>query len=201
MIKVIWGNKLTMTNRMEWEKKGKRNACRLCGQFIDNQEAFYLVVVPFPHTHEQFSNFIVHDHEWEDFTEGITEVSAIFEKLSVTTKPFTHNHTVPNMERVEAFKRALRKKGCVSKKETANRIYFIFSGRSTLFYFEKRFEYIDNTKLYNDMIERFFILENVSRLEEEWKKELGEIVKEGFRTEKHLNNLKKYPSLIISNYS
>lgn len=178
------GKKMTMTNRGLWEKHGKKNACRLCGQFIDNKEEFYLVVVPFPFSNEH-PNFIVHAHEWDDFCDGITDPATLFAKLSQTEKPKTYNHTVPDEEKVEAFRRALRKKGCVILKETANRIYFKFSEKSPKFYFEKRFGFIEDMKGSNDILERIFTLDNISRLEEEWKKELGESVEEGFRAEKY----------------
>ncbi|MBP1308969.1 hypothetical protein JOD82_001989 [Paenibacillus sp. 1182] len=177
-----------MTSRRDWEKAGKKNACRICGQFIENDEEYYLVVVPFPYA-KQHSNFLVHAHEWETFSEGITDIAVLFEKLSNTEKPNTINHTVPDAEKVEAFRRALRKKGGVTLKETANRIYFTFSNKSS-FYFEKRFGYIENMKKNSDIMDRMFTLDYTTRLYEEWKKELRETVEEGFRVEKFFEKTK-----------
>ncbi|MFF2532327.1 hypothetical protein ACFVS2_25795 [Brevibacillus sp. NPDC058079] len=184
------GKEMKMTNRGLWEKQGRKNACRLCGQFIDNEENYYLVVVPYPFANAH-PNFIVHAHEWEEFQEGMTDLEALFAKLSGTEKPKTYNHTIPDEDKVEAFRRVLRKKGYVILKETSNRIYFTFSSKSAQFYFEKRFCYVENMKTNSDIFDRIFTLDNVTRLEEEWKKELGQLVEEGFRAEKFFEKAKE----------
>ncbi|WPS85610.1 hypothetical protein SMD22_00695 (plasmid) [Brevibacillus halotolerans] len=192
------GIKRKMANRGSWEKQGRKNACRLCGQFIDKQENYYLVVVPFPFSN-QHPNFIVHAHEWEEFNEGITDLTTLFTKLFETVKPKTYNHTFPDENKVEAFRRVLRKKGYLILKETSNRIYFTFSSKSSQFYFEKRFCLIENMKVSGDIFDRIFTFDNIARLEEEWKKELGQTVEEGFRAEKIFEKAKENLQAMMEN--
>jgi hypothetical protein len=180
---VILGKKFLMEHRHLWERHGTKKACRLCGQFIDNGEEFYLVVVPFPYSQHE-DNFLVHAHEWEHFCEGVENIDALMNKLRSTKKPRTKNATKVDERVVSAFKKVLRDKGYRITKETSNRIYFKASRKMANFYFDKRFQTIDYQGRANGLWDGLFLREFYARLHEALQKELGQETTEGFRVEK-----------------
>lgn len=178
-----FGTQMTMTNKGTFEKHGKSHACRLCGQYIEVGQQFGLIVVPLPWAKEQ-RNFFVHAEEWEAHCEGLETAEEIFFKLSGIVQPKALNKTAPEPQRVEAFRRVLRKKGALITKETANRIYFKLSKETSEFYLEKRFEKIVDQSRKSGIFDQIFMKEIISRLNEDWLKELGEPTGEPFRAEK-----------------
>lgn len=180
---MVLGTKIQMSNRFMWEKQGRKNACRLCGQFIDNGEDYYLVVVPYPFYKSQH-NFIVHAHEWEAFCGGDESVAFLIGRLAVVDKPKTKNHTAPDNRKVEAFKRVLSANGYRITNETSNRIYFKMSNGTAQFHFEKRFGFLEYSGRTSGLFDRMVMHEITARLNEQWQKELGNDVEEGFRVEK-----------------
>lgn len=98
-----------MENPIIFEKEGTKNACRLCGQYIQKGEHYSLVVVPMNYQKEH-KNFFVHTEEWEPFKEGADNMEALMEKLSLTKKPRTKNATPVDEKAVLAFKKVLQVK-------------------------------------------------------------------------------------------
>jgi hypothetical protein len=174
---MVFNKRTVMTNGKQWESLGKKNACRFCGQYIQNKEEYYLVY------HPNDLNFLVHADEWETFKEGLTEEEG-FEKLKDFKKPRPKNQSKLSEEDIEAFKRVLSGKRYRIKKETANRIYFKTSKDVAQFYFDKRFGTLEFTGRANGLFDGLFLREIYARLEEDWKKEMGKKVEKGFRVEK-----------------
>lgn len=195
---MILGRKFTMENRFMWEERGRKNACRLCGQFIDNGEAYYLVVAPHPFSKAE-PNFIVHAHEWEEFCGNDDNVAFLLGRLAVVEKPKTKNHTIPDEKKVEAFKKVLSHNGYRITNETSNRIYFKMSKATAQFHFEKRFGFLKYSGRTNGLFDRMFIQETTARLNEAWQKELGNEVEEGFRVEKVFEKAAKIANDIFGN--
>jgi rRNA maturation protein Rpf1 len=172
-----------MGNPKIWEKQGVKNACRLCGQYVQKGEAYSIVVIPMPYRKEQ-GNFVVHTHEWEEFKQGVENMDILVEKLINTKKPKAKNATPIDETVVEAFKKVLQDKGYRIKKETRTRIYFKASRKMATFYFDKQFKSIEFEGRANGLFDGMFLREFYSRLEEALNKELGKEVEEGYRVNK-----------------
>ncbi|PLS19512.1 hypothetical protein CVD28_03595 [Bacillus sp. M6-12] len=172
-----------MGNAKIWEKQGTKNACRLCGQYIQKGEAYSLVVIPMPYRKEQ-GNFVVHTNEWETFKGQCDNMEDLMEKLKSTKKPRTKNATSVDEATTEAFKKVLADKGYRIKKETKTRIYFKTSKQMATFYFDKRFKQIEFEGRANGLFDGLFLKEFYSRMYEALNKELGKEVEEGFRVSK-----------------
>lgn len=174
---MVFNIRTEMTKAKLWERNGKKSACRLCGQYIQNKEDYYLIYDP------KGLNFLVHADEWEPFKEGLTEEQAL-DKIREHKVSRPKNQSKLPDEEIEAFKRVLSKKLYRIKKETSNRIYFKTSKEVAQFYFDKRFGTLEYTGRANGLFDRMFLNEFASRMNEAWKAELGEKVEEGFRVEK-----------------
>lgn len=174
--------KMTMTNKGTFEKHGKSHACRLCGQYIEPGQEFSLIVVPLPWAKTQ-RNFFVHAEEWEQHCEGLELPDEIFGKLAEIAQPKGLNKTQADFEKVEAFRRVLRKKGCLITKETLFRIYFKMSKETANFYFEKRFNNIEFTGRRFGLFDQLFLDETISRLKEDWFAELRQPIESVVRAE------------------
>jgi hypothetical protein len=193
----MFGSKMTMGRRDLWEKGGLKNTCRLCGQYIDDGQEYYLVVLPFPHSKAE-RNFIVHSHEWEGFAEGMEDAKLLVEKLSSVKKSRPKNQTKVDETVVEAFKRVLDKRRYRIKKETANRIYFKASRNLAVFYFDKRFKTLEFEGRANGLFDGIFLREFQSRMLEDLQKELGNKPEEGFRVEKVVQEAMKTVEEILN---
>jgi hypothetical protein len=185
---MVLGKKMTMTNAKSWERT--KQSCRFCGQYIQNEEDHYLIVVPSPWRKDE-GNFIVHAHEWEPFSEGL-EVEELFPKLLTIKKKRTTNKTPINEERVSAFKRVLTKRFCRIKKETSTTITYKDPRESAQTIYDKRYhnlEYLGRPggsglgTLMSQMVTR----EIHSRIFEEVEIEMGNTAPEGFRVSTVVN--------------
>lgn len=173
----LFNERKVMTGAKRWERAGSKNACRLCGQYVQDGEEYYFIY------HPTDLNFLVHADEWEQFKDGLKD-EEVFEKLKEVKRPRPKNSSRLPEHEIEAFKMMLSEKRYRIRKETSNRIYFKTSKELAPFYFDKRFGTIEFTGNRNGLFDGLFLREIQSRLHEAWQKELGNQVKEGFRADK-----------------
>ncbi|WP_442637707.1 hypothetical protein [Rossellomorea marisflavi] len=184
--KNYFGGKMpyTMSGEHNWEKKGgTKGACRQCGQYIKNDEDYYLVIINWADVRQDFpkeGNFIIHQKEFDTLVDVTgSESNAVYHIFS-HKKPRAKNPTQVDEERVERFKGIVARRGFRIKSETKNRITFTPGFRDKSPYiFDKRFGTIEYSgRGMNGLFDGLIIKEFVSRIREE----LYDIPKEqGFR--------------------
>ena len=190
----IYGGKreMVMTNEYDWEKKGRSWSCRCCGQFIKNNEKFYLVVILGSDIREIYpkeGNFIVHKVEFDELAKELNDEYLAIKAILSKKRPRTKNRTPIDETMVEKFYEVARKQRLSIVKETRNRIYFkpCISGRVGDFVYDKRSQKVFyNGRGFNGLFDRMFLHEIISRIHEELHD-----LNEGYRVEKVLKKTKK----------
>lgn len=190
---------MVMTNEYDWEKKGSSGSCRCCGQYIKNNETFYLVVIfgsDFPKKYPKERNFIVHKDEFDKLAKEHNDEYLAIDSILSKKRPSAKNRTVVDEKVVEKFYEVARNQGLRITKETRNRIYFKprISGRVGEFVYDKRSQKVFyNGRGFNGLFDRMFLHEFLSRIHEELHD-----LDEGYRAEKVFTEAKKSVDKIMN---